>query len=54
VVYSIKTAGRPIRLWWDYPDKWVFETWNDLNLQYVHQLQNLFFALCGEELTVKL
>jgi hypothetical protein len=24
---------------------------NDLKLQYVHQLQNLYFALTGEELT---
>jgi hypothetical protein len=24
-----------------------------INLKYVHQLQNLFFSLCGEELTVK-
>lgn len=25
----------------------------DLKLQYVHQLQNLYFALTGEELTIK-
>ena len=24
-----------------------------INLKYVHQLQNLFFSLCGEELTFK-
>jgi hypothetical protein len=24
-----------------------------LKIQYVHQLQNLYFALCGEELTIK-
>lgn len=23
------------------------------NIEYVHQLQNLYFALCGEELTIK-
>ena len=28
--------------------------WNDLNeVEYVHQLQNLYFALTGEELTIK-
>lgn len=24
-----------------------------INIHYVHQLQNLYFALCGEELTIK-
>lgn len=24
-----------------------------VNLKYVHQLQNLYFCLCGEELTIK-
>jgi len=29
--------------------------WNstDINIKYVHQLQNLYFALTGEELTIK-
>jgi len=26
---------------------------NQINFQYVHQLQNLYFCLCGEELTIK-
>jgi hypothetical protein len=26
---------------------------NQINFQYVHQLQNLYFALTGEELTIK-
>ncbi len=29
-------------------------TWNLLNIKYVHQLQNLYFALTGEELTINL
>ena len=27
--------------------------WIDLKVEYVHQLQNLYFALTGEELTIK-
>jgi hypothetical protein len=31
----------------------IFELENDeLNIKYIHQLQNLFFALTGEELTI--
>jgi hypothetical protein len=31
-----------------------FKTYSDFsNLEYVHQLQNLYFALTGEELTLK-
>lgn len=26
----------------------------EVNIQYLHQLQNLYFALCGEEITVNL
>jgi len=29
-------------------------TWNLLNLKYLHQLQNLYFALTGEELEINL
>lgn len=53
VVYELPRTGRPIRLWWDYPDAWTFESWNNCKVQYVHQLQNLYFALTGEELTIK-
>ena len=28
-------------------------SWGTVRLQYVHQLQNLYFALTGEELTIK-
>lgn len=42
-------------------NKWFIETpdgpfesyWVEVPLTYVHQLQNLYFALTGEELTVK-
>ncbi len=27
---------------------------NPLNIKYVHQLQNLYFCLCGEELEIKI
>jgi hypothetical protein len=27
--------------------------WLNINIDYVHQLQNLYFALTGEELTFK-
>lgn len=29
------------------------DLWIPTNIQYVHQLQNLYFALTGEELTIK-
>lgn len=36
---------------------WGFNHFEELgqpiDIEYVHQLQNLYFALCGEELTVK-
>lgn len=32
---------------------WVGSGTTGKDLKYVHQLQNLFFALCGEELTTK-
>jgi len=41
-------------------EKWQIEfaigmilVWNIFNIEYVHQLQNLYFALTGEELTIK-
>jgi len=30
-----------------------FSIWDDITLKYVHQLQNLYFALTGEELEIK-
>ena len=30
-----------------------WHNWTDTKIQYVHQLQNLYFALTGEELTIK-
>lgn len=29
------------------------DLYRDTRIKYVHQLQNLFFCLCGEELTIK-
>ena len=48
----------PIHTYWD-GSEWCFKYGFDSDLtfaacQYVHQLQNLIFALTGEELTVKL
>ncbi len=37
-------------------DYCIYENVNDTfitSIEYVHQLQNLYFALCGEELTLK-
>jgi hypothetical protein len=31
---------------------WVDLSWESLELKYVHQLQNLYFALTSEELTI--
>ncbi len=31
----------------------IFFTYKWINIKYVHQLQNLYFALTGEELTIK-
>lgn len=36
----------------DYTDGQIVSSW-DNRIEYVHQLQNLYFALCGEELTLK-
>lgn len=30
-----------------------FNVTNDIQIEYVHQLQNLYFAITGEELTIK-
>ena len=32
---------------------WVFDRFKFIELKYVHQLQNLYFAFTGEELTIK-
>jgi len=39
----------------DISDKWFLEgyDWNTKHFRYVHELQNLFFALSGEELKIK-
>ena len=42
----------PVRLWEISEDDWVCVKSN-ARVKYVHQLQNLFFALTGEELTIK-
>jgi hypothetical protein len=31
---------------------WIFDRFKFIELKYVHQLQNLYFALTGEELTI--
>ena len=38
-----------------YDEDFVYPDWdiNYIALPYVHQLQNLFWALCGKELTIK-
>ncbi len=38
----------------DKSNKWnILGIEKNVNIQYVHQLQNLFFCLCGKELTLK-
>jgi hypothetical protein len=38
----------------DKSNKWnILGIEKNINIQYVHQLQNLYFALTGEELTIK-
>lgn len=37
--------------WQDYYC-WIFDRFKFIELKYVHQLQNLYFALTGEELTI--
>ena len=43
-------------LWevWLYPTPPPQSAYNATNIIYLHQLQNLYFCLCGEELEVKL
>jgi hypothetical protein len=38
---------------WQVDFCWVFDQFKFVELKYVHQLQNLYFALCGKELTIK-
>jgi hypothetical protein len=38
---------------YQYGDNFVFEYREGVKVKYVHQLQNLYFALTGEELTIK-
>jgi len=44
-LFKINAWGNGWLFYWD--DKW------DNRIQYVHQLQNLYFALTNEELTIK-
>ena len=38
-----------------YSKTWKFKReWIDINFKYLHQLQNLYFALTGQELEIKL
>lgn len=53
IVYAQQFKRYNMRLWRDWPDAWVFEFWGDRKLKYVHELQNLWFGLTGEELTTK-
>lgn len=42
-------------MWSDYDGNWFYDNGNNkISVKYLHQLQNLYFALTGEELTVKL
>lgn len=39
---------------YDSDDKWHLKGQFEVKFKYVHQLQNLYFALCGEELEINL
>jgi len=46
--------GKIIYTRWNHPDYLINEdSDNEINIEFVHQLQNLHFALTGEELTIK-
>ena len=50
--YSPIHAGRSIRIYKD--GVWGYKyAYSEVSLVYVHQLQNLYFALIGEELEIK-
>lgn len=53
VVYEITAKEKKIELWMRWPDAWGFSNWNKCEIKYVHQLQNLYFSLVGEELQIK-
>ena len=42
-----------ISLEWDNKGRYFFQWYDVTYLEYVHQLQNLYFALTGNELTIK-
>jgi len=43
IIYLYKPVNR----------EWYYGSWREGKIKYVHQLQNLYFALTGEELTIK-
>ena len=47
------TVSFGVREIWDNEDLMDSRSWIVKNIKYVHQLQNLYFALTGEELTIK-
>lgn len=58
--YSIKAGSTFFRLTppqfmgeWQTEYCWVYDDFKFTEVKYVHQLQNLYFALTGEELTIK-
>tara|TARA_A100000171_G_C2016181_1_gene88841 strand:+ start:214 stop:558 length:345 start_codon:yes stop_codon:yes gene_type:complete len=53
--FGVKKLERGYAFGFKTPELVVKNLWMEFNLdiKYVHQLQNLFFALTGEELTIK-
>lgn len=47
--FKVKQVGDIYNNWYFYRWEWVITS----NIRYVHQLQNLYFALTGEELPIK-
>jgi hypothetical protein len=47
--FKVKEVGDIYNHWYFYKWEWILTT----NIQYVHQIQNLYYSLTGEELTIK-